>query len=211
MTWERTGGQQRISPRRSRAWSKRCPGPHSGSITLPRAQGPALGTGGAREGHRKRRRPRAKSTVGDGSLRPKSGGQREPSRRGRPSVRNPSPAARATRKTERAASPEEKVKVTAPEVQQAERKTAPHPRLCRLTFWGGRLDCPWHLLSTTWSRRLGTLDPGAHDRPLAVHGLQPGPSAGRGYLEGGVWRAKGVAWRFSWWAPPCPQFSTPIL
>lgn len=100
-------------------------------------------------------------------------------------------AARATRKTERAASPEEKVKVAAPEVQPTERKTLlSSETLRRLTGWSRRLDCSWDLRPTTWSRRPGTLGLGVHDRPSADRGLQPAPS-------GGAWRGLG-AWCGAW-------------
>lgn len=48
----------------SRACPKRCPGPHSGSITRPGAEGPALGTSGAPRGTQEAKEARGQVRSG---------------------------------------------------------------------------------------------------------------------------------------------------
>lgn len=180
VTWERAGGQQRFSPSRPRAWPKRYPGAHTGSITLPWAQGQALVSGGApREEHRKRRRPwrqvRSGQWVTTTQKRRTEGGQqaRAPQR--------PELQPRGSRYPEDRAGciPGRESESGSPgSTAGSTEDCPPYPRLCKLTGWGGRLGNSWHLWSITWPHRPGTLGPGADNRPSADHGLPPAPSAG---------------------------------
>lgn len=120
-------------------------------------------------------------------------GGRPAGRRGRPSVRNPYPEARATRKTAQAASPEEKVKVAVPEVLHTERKTVPSPE----TVQGHQPEQASRLfLALTlhkWLGRPETLGLGAHDLPLADHSRQLPALGGRGLEAGPRGRGIGLA------------------